>query len=394
METPYYIYDGDIIATRCQDLTSAFADMNVSLHYAVKANDNPHILKLVHQAGIGACLVSSGEMKRAMNGGIQAQDMLMNGVGKTDRAIAFAIENNIGQLNIESLPEIDDIAKITRKLQKSVRVCVRVNPIIAAKTHTHTATGRKDDKFGILINDLGRAAAMIEAHKDVLIWSGLSCHIGSQIHGTEELAASYRLMSDLYNEWHNKIDTFDRLDLGGGFGVSYEGGSYAKPDDYAQLLRESVCLPVDTCIQLEPGRYISAEAGTLVTSILRVKDSDVYRFALVDAGMNDLVRPAMYGAYHPITLERNSKAPLRTTIVAGPICESSDIMGREYRLPEDIKAGDRLHIGYAGAYGYTMGSQYNARDRLPEYLKIGDNTQLIRCGFSAEEFDELTLENL
>lgn len=388
--TPFYAYDADIIRTRVAELSDAFKNQKVSLHYAVKANDNPAVIAIAAKAGIGACLVSAGEMKRALAGGMKPETMLMNGVGKSDFDIRFALENNIGQLNVESIPEITVIADIAKSLGKVATIGIRINPEVAAdSTHTNIATGRRSDKFGILVQDLPEAKRII-ASRPELKWVGLSCHIGSQIKDVEELRKGYQVMADLFREQ----DGLTRLDLGGGFGLSYKGeGDYAKPADFGAVVHDVTkdLQEKGVQIQLEPGRYIAAEAGTLVTKVLYVKKSAEYNFAIIDAGMNDLLRPALYQAYHPMRLSRMSAAKTMDCAIVGPICESSDIFARGRQLPEDIQRGDTLEIGIAGAYGMAMSSQYNARDRLAEVLVDGNTHKLIRRAFSAEEYDDLTL---
>lgn len=392
MQTPYFLYDGDMIAARCDELAQAFAAQNVKLHYAVKANDNPAVVNIAAQRGIGACLVSKGEMQRAMAGGMKPADMLMNGVGKSRADIAFALQNGIGQLNIESLPEIDHIAHIAAELGVTANVCLRVNPEVAATTHSYLATGRRGDKFGVLIEDIDAAFAIIK-DKPQLVWRGFSCHIGTQVHDVKELQNGYARVIDLFKEWRANVPTFDRLDLGGGFGVSYTGESYARPAAYAALIGELAgdLMKGGVTIQLEPGRFIAAESGTLVTEVLYVKDSGGTRFVIVDAAMNNLIRPALYGAYHPIVLARDSDAPEQYCTIAGPVCESGDVFATERPLPDDVKAGDIVHIRMSGAYGFAMSSNYNARGFLAEYLTAGGKTALIRKPLSAEEFDEITL---
>ena len=217
--TPFYAYDAAIIRARVAELTDAFKGQNVSLHYAVKANDNPAVVAIAAQAGIGACLVSGGEMKRALAGGMKPDMMLMNGVGKSDADIKTALEHGIGQLNVESLPELERIADIAEQLGVKAVICLRLNPEIVAQAHTHTITARRTDKFGLLVEDLPHAREIIARHPS-LDWRGFSCHIGSQIHGVEELAAGYRIMADLFRSEKASQPQFDRLDLGGGFGVS------------------------------------------------------------------------------------------------------------------------------------------------------------------------------
>lgn len=390
--TPFFVYDAAAVRARLQELNEAFAGMPVQLFYAVKANDNRAILHLAADAGMGACLVSEGEMKRALAGGIPASRMLMNGVGKTGAEIRAALLACIGQLNIESLPELEQVGQIAAEMGLRVPICLRLNPEIMARAHHYTTTARREDKFGILVEDLPKARRII-AQLPALDWRGFSCHIGSQIQGVDALAASYRALLELFAEEARTQPAFDRLDLGGGFGVSYRGDAYARPADYATLLRPLIAelLPPGTTIQLEPGRFVVAEAGTLVTRILHVKYSGDVRFLVVDAAMNNLIRPALYGAYHPITAIRHSETPLTPATIVGPVCESADVFSVDHLLPGDLEAGDILAIGCAGAYGHTMSSQYNARPRLAEVLVEGDSHRLIRRTFSAEEYDALTL---
>ena len=390
--TPFYAYDAGIIARQCKALVDGFAGYKIDLRYAIKANDNREILKIIAAHGIGACLVSSGEMTRAQAAGIAPADMLMNGVGKTEAEIREAIGVGIGQLNIESLPELERIAAIAADMQTRVKVCLRINPDIAANTHTHTATARRSDKFGLLIEDLPAARALI-AQSPSLDWRGYSCHIGSQIHGVAELAESYRYMVKLFTEERGTQPQLDRLDLGGGFGVSYSGDNYAQPRDYAALIGDLTgdLQAHGVHIQVEPGRYLVAEAGTLVTQVQYVKNSGGTRFVIVDAAMNDLIRPALYGAYHPIALARDASPAMEPATVVGPVCESADCFLRDEPLPADLKAGDILAIGFAGAYGAAMGSFYNARPRLAEVLVEGDMHRVIRRAFTAAEFDAATL---
>ncbi len=392
MKTPYFVYDGDMIAARCDELAQAFAGLNVNLFYAVKANDNPEVIKIAQARQIGGCLVSKGEMVRAMKGGIKPENMLMNGVGKSDDDIRFALENGIGQLNVESIPELHKIAEIAKDLNIKANICLRINPDIVATTHSHLATGRRTDKFGILTQDIEGAYEFITTQPQ-LVWRGFSCHIGTQVHDVSELAAGYRYMVDLFTLWRTKATNFDRLDLGGGFGVSYTGDHYARPADYAKLVGEIAgeLMQDGILIQLEPGRFVAAESGTLVTEVLYVKRSADLRFLIVDAAMNNLIRPALYGAYHPITLARPSSAPSVPATIAGPVCESGDVFATDRLLPGDIQSGDILHIEMAGAYGFGMSSNYNARGFLAEYLRTGENLRLIRKNLTSEEFDASTL---
>ena len=388
--TPFYVYDAGVIRQRVSNLTSAFKDQNVSLHYAVKANDNPALIKMAADGGIGACLVSSGEMKKALAGGMKPADMLMNGVGKTDHDIRFALSHGIGQLNVESIPELTVIADIARDLGVVAPIGVRINPNVTAEsTHTSITTGRKGDKFGIMAEDLGAAKDIILSRPE-LKWLGLSCHIGSQIMNPKELENGYRVMADLFRGQNG----LDRLDLGGGFGVSYKGDVVAaQPADFAPIVH-SVTKDLQgrgIRIQLEPGRYIVAEAGTLVTKITFVKHSGGFDFIVLDSGMGDLMRPALYGAYHPMTLARKSTAAEKPFTIVGPICESTDCFARDRLMPGDTQRGDIIAIGFAGAYGHTMSNQFNARDRLAEYLVDGPQIKQIRRSISAEEFDQLTI---
>lgn len=390
--SPFYIYDASLIRSRAREIKDAFEGQNVTFHYAVKANDNPAIIKLIADAGIGGCLVSHGEMKRAIAGSMKPQTMLMNGVGKSDDDIRLALQSNIGQLNVESIPELTVIADIARSMDKTATICLRINPEIVANAHTHTITARRADKFGILTEMLPVARGIIESRPE-LDWRGLSCHIGSQIHGVEELTQSYETMTELFRHERQTHPKLDRLDLGGGFGVSYTGDSYAKPAQYAALIKSIThnLQKTGVRIQMEPGRLLAAESGKLVTKVLYIKESGGVRFAVVDAAMNDLIRPSLYDAYHPITLVRASDVEPAPFTIVGPICESADIFARDRLLPNDVQRGDLLEIGFAGAYGFTMSSQYNARPHLAEILIDGDKHKMIRRAFSAEDFDRVTL---
>ena len=392
--TPFFAYNAATIRRQSAALQNAFVGQRVSLYYAIKANDHPAIVGLAAGFGIGACLVSQGEMQRATLAGIASGQMLMNGVGKSPDEIRYALLNGIGQLNIESLPEIDTIGAIAAELGIKATVCLRLNPEIVANTHSHTVTARRTDKFGLLPEELPAARTLI-ANQPALDWRGFSCHIGSQIHGMDELADSYRVMVELFEQERRDQPQFDRLDLGGGFGVSYHSHpeNYARPDDFAATIATitGALQASGVTIQLEPGRFIAAAAGTLVTSVLYVKDSGGQRFVVVDAAMNNLIRPALYSAYHPIGMAILQSGDTEPAAVVGPVCESADLFGRDYLLPTNLSGGERLAIGFAGAYGATMSSMYNARPRLAEVLYDGDDHRLIRRALTTEELDRLTL---
>lgn len=390
--TPFFAYDAETIRTRVSALTDAFKGQRVTLHYAVKANDNPAIIAMAAKTGIGACLVSAGEMKRALAGRMPASHMLMNGVAKSDADIRFALMQGIGQLNVESLPELHEIARIAADLNVTATICLRINPEVTATTHTHITTARRTDKFGLLVEDVPEAKRIIATYPQ-LRWVGFSCHIGSQIQNVAELEASYAVMVNLMTAEKANNPSLDRLDLGGGFGVSYKGDAYAHPADFAPVIaRLTADLQAQgVTIQLEPGRYIAAEAGTLVTRVRFVKHSGGLRFLIVDSAMNNLLRPALYQAFHPITLLRATTAGTSPASIVGPICESSDAFARDRMMPDDIAAGDVLGIEIAGAYGYVMSGTYNARDLLAEILYDGSNHMLIRKSLSAEALDAITL---
>ena len=274
------------------------------------------------------------------------------------------------------------------------RVCLRLNPEVAASTHTHTATARRTDKFGLLPEALPEARALV-ARYPMLDWRGFSCHIGSQIEGMDELAKSYRVMVDLFERERLTQPQFDRLDLGGGFGVSYQGAlqAYAQPDAFAACIqaRTAHLQRQGITIQLEPGRFVVASAGVLVATVLYVKHSGGQRFVVLDAAMNNLIRPALYNAYHPIAPAIPLDGDMLPAQVVGPICESADVFGTGYMLPAHLASGHRLAIGFAGAYGMSMSSMYNARPHLAEVLYEGTKHRLIRRAFTAEELDALTV---
>lgn len=375
--TPLYVYSANAIRKRVQAFRSAFADMPVRFCYAVKANPHLAVLRLMAQAGVGADTVSGGEIERALAAGISAEAIVFAGVAKTDAEIRLGIEAGILQFNVESVEELDRIAAIAAEYGRVVPVALRVNPDIAAPTHGKIATGRRGDKFGITVDEIPAALARARA-LPTLDPVGLHLHIGSQITTLEPLVAAWQRIRDLYLDLRRAGAPLRRLDLGGGFGVRYRHEQPPAPHLVAEAVRR-VFAGVDAELLFEPGRAFVAEAGVLLTRVIRRKQTGGHRFVVVDAGMHTILRPALYDAWHDIVPVREPAegAEYRRWDVVGPICESSDVLGRDRPLPE-LQAGDLLALLTAGAYGATMATDYNTRPRPAEVLVDGSRAAVIR----------------
>lgn len=375
--TPLYIYSARAIRDRIRAFRDAFADMPALLCYAVKANPNLAVLRLAAAAGMGADTVSGGEIERALRAGVPPERIVFAGVGKTDAEILLGIRAGILQFNVESREELERIAALAAAVGRTVPVAFRVNPDIAAPTHGKISTGRRGDKFGIAIDEIPEVVARARALPTVQP-VGLHLHIGSQITSPEPLMQAWRRLRDLYGQLVAAGTPLRRLDLGGGFGIRYRDEQPLAPQAVAQAVRR-VFAGLDVNLILEPGRAIVAEAGILVTRVIERKQSAGRRFLVVDAGMHTLLRPALYDAWHEIVpVDRpQPDEPRFATDVVGPICESSDVLGRDRLLPQ-LERGALLAVLCAGAYGATMISDYNSRPRPAEVLVDGARVAVIR----------------
>jgi diaminopimelate decarboxylase len=379
--TPLYVYSWDSIAAAFRRFDAAFASVPHLVCYATKANSSLAILEGLAALGAGADVVSGGELRAARECGIPADRIVFSGVGKTDEEIAAGVAAGILAFNAESEREIEKIDAIARGAGTVARVALRVNPDIDARSHPYISTGLRQNKFGV---DIARAGEIFEKARRLpgVRMVGLQAHIGSQIGETEPLAETARELAALAGALVAKGHAIESLDIGGGIGI---GEKALSPEAYA-----SAVLPEMTSghfrVLIEPGRAIAGPAGVLVTKVLYVKRERGKSFVVTDAGMNDLIRPALYQAIHPIESVATRRGQILTADVVGPVCETSDSFVRDAEMEEPIE-GDLLAIRDAGAYGFSMSSNYNFRPRAAEALVENGAARLIR---RRETFEDLT----
>ena len=374
--TPLYVYSASTIAARYRAIDDAFRSYPHSLHYALKANSTLAIARLLRGLGSGADANSGGEIDVALRAGFIPEQIVFTGVGKTGAELVQAIDLGVKTINAESEGELDRIDGLARERQTRARVALRVNPDIDARSHPHISTGLRTNKFGIAM-DAARDVCRRAARRDGLDIVGLHIHVGSQITDLDPLRRAAQALVTLARELQDDGITIDHLDLGGGLGVSYDGAPVPSAEDYAAAL-----LPVvrdsGLAIVLEPGRNIVAPAGALLSRVVDVKDrADGSAFVILDAGMTELLRPMLYGAFHRIELAVPASAPEILCDVVGPLCESSDTLGRDRRLPRP-SVGDLVAILDTGAYGAVMASNYNRRTLPAEVLVDGGQWAVIR----------------
>ncbi len=372
--TPLYVYSASYIRDRVRAYRRAFPEALIC--YAVKANFNPSIITLAKEEGAGADVVSGGELYLALKAGVDPSKIVYAGVGKTVQEIEFAVKQDILMFNVESSMELDVLNDVGQSLGKKVRIAIRVNPDVDPKTHPYISTGMKKSKFGIDIKQAKKEYEYARKLKNLEI-VGIHCHIGSQILDVSPYIEAVEKVVELY--WDLSKSGFDikYLDLGGGLGIKYQPDqANPEPEDLAHAIMPSL-KDVKAQIILEPGRSIVGNGGILITQVQFLKDKGHKHFVIVDAGMNDLIRPAIYSAYHHIVpvVERNSKY-IKTDVV-GPICETGDFLALDREIPY-VERGDYLAVLSAGAYGFAMSSQYNARPRACEVLVEKGSVKVIR----------------
>lgn len=374
--TPFYLYSEQ----KLRDNFKSFADAvkplkKATVCFAVKSNFNPTILKILAGMGAGADIVSGGELELALQAGVPADKIVFSGVGKTRAELTAAIMAGIKQINAESESEIRLINEIAIGLNKTAAVGIRVNPDVDARTHEKITTGKKENKFGIDWNDARRLFLSAEQFKGISL-HGIEVHVGSQILELSPFREAFVKTKKMLNDLKEHGVSIQTVDVGGGLGVAYKTDESApSPADYIAVLQD-VLGDFDGEFVFEPGRCISGDAGVLVASVVRVKQTGDKRFAVLDAGMSDLVRPAMYDAYHNIEAVKGGEASEHYDVV-GPICESADIFGKDRMLPE-LNEGDLIAIETAGAYGAAMASNYNGRPLIAEVLTDNDRYAVIR----------------
>jgi len=374
--TPLYVYSQNTILSHYQKIKHAFAELNPLICYSVKANANLSILQLLSEQGSGLDIVSQGELARGLEVKVPPERIVYAGVGKTEREIAAALQAGILMFNVESEPEARLINHVAQRLKKTARVAFRINPDVDAKTHKYITTGKKENKFGLSIPiamDLFRTTRRLRHLKAV----GVHMHIGSQITSSTPYIQAMRRMRKVVSSLRQEGFEISYLNLGGGLGIIYNEERPQTANEFAQAMIP-LLKPLQCQLILEPGRFIVGNAGILVTQVQYVKRGHLKSFAIVDAGMNDLIRPSLYSAYHQIVLVSGKrKDELVRTDVVGPICESGDFLGKDRHLPV-LKAGDFLAVRSTGAYGMVMASNYNSRPRPAEVLVSGTQVRIIR----------------
>jgi diaminopimelate decarboxylase len=376
--TPFYCYSAATLERHYKVFAGALPSDSL-IAFSVKANGNLAVLKTLAKLGAGADVVSGGELAKARAAGIPGEKIVFSGVGKTREEMRAALDANIVQFNVESEPELAALDEVARSLGRRAPVTLRINPDVDAKTHAKITTGTSETKFGIPFVHAREAYAHAATLKGIEI-VGIDVHIGSQITDLEPFETAFRRVGELVTTLRADGHSITRLDLGGGLGVPYEHNNNPPPDPAAYgAMVTRVTKDFGCRLMFEPGRLIAANAGVLVSRVIYVKRGDAKTFLIIDAGMNDLIRPAMYDAHHEIAAvaEPVPGSPRPKYDVVGPVCETSDLFAADRALPE-LKSGDLVAILSAGAYGAVMGSDYNARPLAPEVLVSGEQWGIVR----------------
>jgi diaminopimelate decarboxylase len=377
--TPFYCYSTATLERHYNVLAEAFRDQTPLICFAVKANSNQAVLATMARLGAGMDVVSEGELRRARMAGVPASKIIFAGVGKTRAEMAYALEEGILGFNVESEPELIALSEVAAGLGKTASIAIRVNPDVDAKTHAKISTGKAENKFGVAYDDARDLYARAAKLPGIKI-SGIHMHIGSQITDLAPFRDAFRLLRDLALELKADGIALEHLDIGGGLGVPYRGANDVPPtpEEYAAVVKSALG-DLGLKIVMEPGRMIVGNAGVLVTRVTYVKEGGEKTFTIVDAAMNDLIRPTLYEAYHdiwPVAEQRTEMAPVQQDIV-GPVCETGDFLAEDRTLPP-FEPGDLLAVMTAGAYGAVMSSTYNSRLLVPEVLVSGDRYAVIR----------------
>ena len=385
--TPFYCYSTATLERHYRVLLQAFAGLDAAIYYAIKANSNQAVIATLARLGAGMDVVSEGELRRARAAGVPANRIIFAGVGKTRAEMTYALEEGILAFNVESEAEIEALSEVARGLGRTARIALRVNPDVDAKTHAKISTGKAENKFGVAYDDAPRLYAKAAKLKGLEV-AGVHMHIGSQVTDLKPFRDAFTLMRELVNALRANGHKLFHLDLGGGLGVPYLSANDfpPSPDEYAAVVRETLG-DLGLKIALEPGRMIVANAGVLVSRVIYTKEGSDKTFAIVDAAMNDLVRPTLYEAEHeiwPVSEEAGRKAPIQQDVV-GPVCETGDYLALDRALPP-LEAGDLIAFMTAGAYGAAMSSTYNSRLLVPEVLVKGSEWAVVR---PRQSYDEL-----
>ncbi len=389
--TPFYCYSTATLERHYNVFAGAFSDIDALVCYAMKANSNQAVLKTLAELGSGADVVSEGELRRALAAGIPASKILFSGVGKSPREMDFALESGIHCFNVESEPELEILSARASTLGLTAPVSLRINPDVDAKTHHKISTGKKGDKFGISFTrarDVYRRAGELPGLKV----TGIDMHIGSQITDLQPFDDAFGLLIELLAQLRTDGHEIEHVDLGGGLGIPYKNDNAPPPlpDAYSETVKKHV-KPLGLQVIFEPGRLIAGNAGILVTEVIFVKRAEAKNFVIVDAAMNDLIRPTLYDAFHEIhpVVQPGSDVDYLVADVVGPVCESGDFLAQDRNLP-NFSAGDLIAIGSAGAYGAVQSGTYNSRLLVPEVIVKNDQFHIAR---PRPSYDELIAQD-
>jgi diaminopimelate decarboxylase len=360
LETPFYYYDLDVLRSALDVIKKESENSGYKVHYAVKANPNPRIMKIISSYGFGADCVNFNEVDRAINTGFEPSEIVFAGVGKTDKDMEAALKKEIFCFNCESIPEMEVLNSLAGKLNKTATIALRINPYIDAHTHKHITTGIEESKFGINTWELDEVMKKLSSLKNIKL-SGIHFHIGSQISKMPVFKSLCLRINELQDWFASRNINLKIINVGGGLGIDYENPE-KRPrfEEYFSMINEFIDLRPGQKIHTEPGRSIVGQCGTLISKVLFIKNGSNTQFAIIDAGMTDLIRPALYQAHHKIE-NLTSEGNIYRYDVVGPVCESADTFGKYIELPE-TRRGDLIAIRSAGAYGEAMASRYNLRE--------------------------------
>lgn len=375
-QTPFYCYSEESIVNQYDGLYSAF-DMDIKIFYAMKANSNLSIIKLLLNKGSGIDVVSGGEIERAIKAGAKGKDIIYSGIGKTDEELNYAIESKVHCINVESQSELIRINDISKSLGVKQNIAIRINPDVDAKTHIKITTGKAENKFGIEY-DYTESIYKIAADLKNINIAGISVHIGSQITSLKPFKKAYTIMHDIIKNLRSIGHKIDHVDLGGGLGVSYTTEENIPTfKEYANLI-QSIFGNADIKVYIEPGRLLVANSGLLITKVTDVKTTTQKTFIIVDAAMNDFIRPTLYGSYHEILpIKNNLGTSNKVYDIVGPICETGDYFAKNRKM-NSVKIGSIIAIKSVGAYGSVQSSNYNSRPQIAEILVKDDKYEIIR----------------
>ncbi|MCF6198143.1 MAG: diaminopimelate decarboxylase [Hyphomicrobiaceae bacterium] len=388
--TPFYCYSQQTLERHYNVFADAFADRDAMVCFAMKANSNQAVIKTLAKLGAGMDVVSEGELLRAMRAGVPGKRILFSGVGKTPREMALALKMGIYCFNVESEPELIELNRVAGELGKMAPVSLRINPDVDARTHDKISTGKSENKFGIPYMHAFKAYELAASLPHINP-TGVDMHIGSQITDMQPFSDAFALLRELVRDLRAKGHTINHVDLGGGLGIPYgdESETPPAPSEYARIIDDAM-QDINCKLIFEPGRLIAGNAGILVTRVLYMKEGDGRRFAIVDAGMNDLIRPTLYEAFHEIRpiKQADKNIQLEKMDVVGPVCETGDYLAKD-RFMSPLKAGDLIAVMTAGAYGATQSGTYNSRPLIAEVLVHKDRHGLIRPRQTIDELIRL-----